>query len=415
MANVLILSLVFPPDGVSTAQIMGELGADLSSRGHRVTVLTTSPHYNRDPEAEARQPIRNYWGPILRKSEYKGMQVYHACMPRKGKSIVLRLLAWGGFHKISILAGMTIVPRPDVILAPSPPLTIGVCAWILSKFHRAPYIYNVQEVYPDIAVNLGALRNRWLIGVLHSLERFVYRKAGKITVIAPRMLQRLIEKGVPPGKLKLVPNFVDIGDLSPLPKDNDFSRRHDLRDKFVVSYAGNMGPAQDLESFIDAAALLQDETRIHFLLTGDGILREALAARVRVLGLRNFTVLPYQPYSLIPQIYAASDLCLVPQAVETGCDAIPSKVYRIMACARPVLASTEPDSDLAHLVRDAGCGSTVLPGSQEALAGVVREAFRDRTRWREMGESGRVHVVENYSRETVTGRYHDLIREAANA
>ena len=414
MANVLILSLVFPPDSVSTAQIMGELAKDLESQGNKVTVITTFPHYNRDSEAESRQPIRNYWGPVLRKSDYRGIPVYHTFMPKKGKNVFLRLLAWGVFHQVSIMAGMATIPRPDVILAPSPPLTIGVCAWILGKYHRAPFIYNVQEVYPDIAVRLGALRNKWLIGRLHQLESFVYRKAKRVTVIAPRMRQRLLEKGVPSDKLEVVPNFVDIGDLSPLPKDNDFSRQHGIHEKFVISYAGNMGPAQGLENFIEAAVLLQGEQDVHFVMMGDGILRESLMEKVAQLELSNFTFLPYQPYSMMARIYAASDVCLVPQAIETGCDAVPSKVYRIMACARPVLATTDPESDLANLIKDAGCGVIVPSGSPSDLAGVILKAYRDQARWREMGQAGRAHVVEHYSRHAVTGRYHVLIQTMAN-
>jgi colanic acid biosynthesis glycosyl transferase WcaI len=389
---------------------MGELAVDLQAKGHQVTVLTTTPHFNRDPEAESRQPIRNHWGPVLRRSDFHGIPVYHTFMPRKGKSILLRLLGWSGFHLISAAAGMTTVSRPDVIIAPSPPLTIGVFAWILGKFHGAPFLYNVQEIYPDIAVRLGALRNKRLIGLLERLERFVYRKGKIIAVIAPRMRQRLLEKGVPSDKVEVVPNFVDVGDLSPLPKDNDFSRRHGIQEKFVVGYAGNMGPAQGLEGFIDSAALLRDEPGIHFMMMGDGILREPLGKRVEKLGLDNFTFLPYQPYSTMPQIYAASDICLVPQTALTGCDAVPSKVYRIMACARPVLATTDPESDLAHLIKDAGCGETVPPEDASGLADVIRKAYRDQPRWNEMGRAGRAHVVEHYSRPAVTRQYHDLIQ-----
>ena len=291
---------------------MGELGEDLQAKGHNVTVLTTSPHFNRDAEAEWRQPLRNHWGPVLRRSDYHGIPVYHTIMPRKGKSITLRLLGWTGFHLISTAAGMTTVSRPDVIIAPSPPLTIGVSAWILGKFHGAPFIYNVQEIFPDIAVRLGALRNKRLIGLLEHLERFIYRKGEKIAVIAPRMRQLLLGKGVPSDKVEVVPNFVDIDNFSPLPKDNEFSRQHGIQEKYIVSYAGNMGPAQGLESFIDSAGLLRDETEIQFMMMGDGILRESLKKRIEKLGLNNFTFLSYQPYSTMSQIYAASDICLVP-------------------------------------------------------------------------------------------------------
>jgi colanic acid biosynthesis glycosyl transferase WcaI len=357
---------------------MGELANDLESQGHMVTVLTTRPHYNRDSEVESRQPIRNYWGPVLGKSDFRGIPVYHTFMPKKGKNVFFRLLAWGGFHQVSIVAGMTIVPRPDVILAPSPPLTIGVCAWILGKYHHAPFIYNVQEIYPDIAVRLGALRNKWMIRALQYFESFIYRKAKRITVIAPRMRQRILEKGVSPDKLEVIPNFVDIGDFLPLPKDNDFSRQYEIHEKFVVIYAGNMGPAQGLESFIEAAVLLQSEPGIHFMMMGDGILRDSLKKRVEQSRLGKFTFLPQQAYSMIPRIYAASDVCLIPQAVETGCDAVPSKVYRIMACARPVLANR---SRIRLGSFDQRCRLWENGTSERAsTADAIYKAYRDQTR-----------------------------------
>lgn len=410
MARVLILTLVFPPDGVSTAHVMGDLAQDLKSRGHEVSVVTTMPHYNRDLEAEHRQPIERHWTQVLGKSDYHGIPVYHAFMPRKGRSKVLRLLGWAGFHLIGTLAGMAAVSRPGVILAPSPPLTIGLGAWALSRFWRAPYIYNVQEIYPDIAIRLGIVRARWLIRLLLQLESQVYRNASRVTVIAPRMLKNLLRKGVPPDKVIVIPNFVDVANFCPLPKENDFSREHNLHEKFVVNYAGNLGPAQGLEGFIEAAARLQTQTHIHFVMMGDGILREALRSDVVRRQLLNFTFLPYQPYALMPQIYASADLCLVPQTAETGYDAVPSKVYRIMACARPVLAATDTDSDLAHLVEEASCGAVVRPGDAQELASVITRACQNRELRRAKGLAGRNHVVMHYSRSSVTQRYHDLIQ-----
>lgn len=409
MAEILLLSLVFPPDSVSTAQIMGELATDLCKRGHRVTVITTLPHYNRDLENERNQPMRPKWGPILRQSDYHGMTVYHILMPPKGRSILLRLLAWLFFHILSVIAAVILVPRPSVILAPSPPLTIGLCAWLLGMWHHVPYIYNVQEIYPDIAIRLGAIRNRCIINLLCRIEKFVYSKAAAVTVIASRMRTQLLLKGVPNEKVHIIPNFVDVSDMTPLPKDNEFSRKYNIYDKYVVSYAGNMGPAQGLDYFIDAADILQDETGICFLMMGDGILRESLQQKVDQYNLRNLVFLPYQRYSLMGQAYAASDLCLVPQAIETGFEAIPSKVYRIMACARPVLAVTDRNSDLAHLVIDALCGAYVLPGSADDLAKMIMNAYRNRQEWQKMGISGREHVIRHYTRETVTGQYHELI------
>jgi len=411
--HVVFISLVFRPDNVSTAHVMAELAADLVAAGHTVTVFTTTPHYNQDPGAEQAQPRRWVWGPLLQKSEYAGARVYHAWMPRKGPSVILRLLAWVWYHIVSTFAALALARRPHVILAPSPPLTVGLSSWALGRLKAVPFVYNVQEIYPDIAINLGALRNKTLIRATLTLERFVYRKARVITVIANRMRARLIEKGVPPEKVVVIPNFVNVDDLSPRPKDNPFSREFQLQDKFVVSYAGNLGPAQGLECFVDAARLLRDLPEVRLALIGDGMLAEPLRARAAALGLDNLLVLPHQPYSRVPDIYGTSDVCVVAQATATGSDAIPSKVYRIMASERPIIAATDRESDLAELVRAAGAGVVIPPESAAALAAAIGDALRDRAAWTARAAAGRAHVSGHYTRGRISRRYAELLEAAA--
>jgi len=414
VARILVLSLVFPPDGVSTAVILGELSADLKKAGHDVTVVTTVPHYNQDREAEARQPLTRVWGPLLYRSEFAGTRVLHVAMPKKTGSVIRRLLAWMQFHVLSLVVALALVRRIDVIVAPSPPLTVGVCAWLMGVFYRAPYVYNVQELYPDIAIALGALKNRWAIRILYGLERFVYARARFITVIAARMRGRILEKAVPPDKVRLIPNFVDVDEMVPLPKVNAFSRAHGLDSRIVVTYAGNMGPAQGLDSVLEAAALLKGERDLVFLLIGEGSEYSRLQALANDRGLTNVIMVGHQPYALVPQIYAASDFCLVPLALHTGSDAVPSKVYRIMACERAVIACASDGSDLAELVRSAKCGAVVAPGSAEALAAVIREAIREPGARAAMGRAGRAHVLAHYSRTAISAQYGALIREAVN-
>ena len=412
--HVVLLSLVFRPDNVSTAHVMAELARDLQGLGHHVTVFTTTPHYNSDPEAEAAQPLRPVLGRLLQTSEYHGIRVYHAWMPRKGRSVLLRLLAWVWFHGVSTLAALVLARNPSVILVPSPPLTTGVSAWVLGRLRSTAFVYNVQEIYPDIAINLGALKNPTLIRLTYALERFVYRRARAITVIAPRMRERLIEKGVPPAKVVVVPNFVDLGELSPRPKDNPFSRAFGVHDKFVVSYAGNLGPAQGLDCFVDVARLLRDRPQVMLLLIGDGMLAEPLRARAAAQGLSNLRVIPYQPYAVVPDIYGASDVCVVAQATATGSDAIPSKVYRIMACERPIVAATDARSDLAQLVRDAHCGAVIPAESADALSTAVRDALADPEAWRRRAAAGRAYVTAHYGRAAISRRYEALLQEVAD-
>jgi colanic acid biosynthesis glycosyl transferase WcaI len=234
-----------------------------------------------------------------------------------------------------------------------------------------------------------------------------------VTAIGEGMRRRIVAKAVPAEKVRLIPNFVDVDYMLPLPKDNAFGRQHGLVGSFVVTYAGNMGPVQGLHTILEAAALLAGEPGLLFVLVGEGSDQAHLRAAARDRDLANVMVLPHQPYELVPQIYAASDFCVVPLASRAGADAIPSKVYRIMACERAVLACTDADSDLGELVRAAGCGLVVPHGSADKLAEAVLEAKRSPLAAAAMGRAGRAHVLAHYSRAAVSALYEGLIREAA--
>jgi colanic acid biosynthesis glycosyl transferase WcaI len=300
---------------------------------------------------------------------------------------------------------VTTVRRVDVIVAPSPPLTMGVAAWLLGAWHRAPFVYSVQEIYPDIAIALGAVRNRTVIRALFALERFVYRRAARITVIADRMRQRLLEKGVPPERTVVVPNFVDTEALHAVPAPNTLTGELGLDGRFVVSYAGNLGPAQGLDVLLDAAARLRDLGDVVIVLIGAGGLWDTLRARIDSEGLTNVRLVPYQPFARVPEIYGMSNLSVVSQAVATGTDAIPSKIYRIMACGGAVLAATDPASDLGQLVTTAGCGFVVDQTSPPAIAEAIRRGHASRAGLAAMGEAGRQYVRTHFARPVVTARF----------
>jgi colanic acid biosynthesis glycosyl transferase WcaI len=410
MAQLLLLTLVFRPDNVSTAQLMADLAEGLQSLGHTVTVVTSKAHYNPDRAADAAQPRKMVWFGLLTQSSYRGMTVYHAWMPRKGVNKIYRIITWLGFHAVTTLASCVHVPRPQVVVAPSPPLTIGLSAWLIARFHRSRYIYNVQEIYPDVAINLGVVKSRRLINALLHLEQFIYKEAAAVSVISCRMRDRLLEKGVAPEKLALIPNFVDVGQFVPMERDNEFSRRHGFTGKFLISYAGNMGKPQHLETLLYAAAELLADARIHFLLMGSGSEVPELRDLVTQFKLRNVTFLDQQPYEIMPQAYAAADASYVPQAIGTSADGVPSKVYRIMSAARPVIASTDKGSDLDHLITAANCGAVLTTHDPLPLANLIRSAIDDVAAWRQKGANGRKHVLGVYDRQIVIAQYDSLVR-----
>lgn len=411
MARVLVLSLVFAPDGVSTAQLLSELAIDLQRAGHRLSVVTTQPHYNRDTVAEAAQPLTRRWGGLLFRSDFQGIPVIHTAMGRKRGGMAARLGGWLRFHALALVASLLLVERPDVVLVPSPLLTAGVLGWFVARVRGAEFVYNVQELYPDVAVKIGQLRHPLAIRALLALERFVYRHATVITVIGEGMRRAVVAKGAPAERVQLIPNFVDVELLRPGPTDNAFRREHGLGRAFVVSYAGNMGLAQGLDVLLDAAKLVGDQPDILFLFVGDGVLRERLMARARTMGLDNTRFVPHQPFSRVPEIYASSNLCVVTMIGTMAAEAVPSKFLRIMACGRPVLALADVESDLAREVTAAGAGVVVSPSSAEAVAQAVL-AFRDAPeRCETAGRAGVAYVSLHYARPVVTGRYVSLLRD----
>lgn len=410
MAKVLLLSLVFSPDGVSTSVLMSELAQELQQAGHELVVMTTTPHYNVEPEAVARQPLRPKWGKLLYQSDYHGIPVYHASIPVKGSRVGARLLDYLRFHAISTVAALRLARQCEVILVPSPPLTIGLSAWMIRLIRRIPFIYNVQEIYPDVAVHLGVLQNPNLIRFFELLEKFIYRQSHTITVISERFRERLLAKGVDPKKLVVIPNFVDTEFVAPGSRQNSFSQQHSLDDKFVVLYAGNIGLTQNFETILAAAQQLTDLPDVRFLVVGDGTRREWLAEQLAKGVYPNVMLLPYQPRSVVPQIYATSDVCLVPLKRGTGKETFPSKIYTIMAAKRPVIAATDPDSELADLVKRADCGWAILAEDVEALAQAVRAAYADQMERQEKAEQGYRYVLAHHSRQAVVGQYDRLIR-----
>lgn len=413
MADILLLTLVFAPDGVSTSVLMTELASDLHALGHTVTVLTTTPHYNVEPEARERQPLARMWGGLLYHSTYNDIPVYHAAIPVKGSRVSARLLDYLRFHLISALAGLLKLKPFDLILAPSPPLTIGLEAWFLSLVKRAPFIYNVQEIYPDVAVSLGVLKNPRVIAWMERLERFTYARASVVSVISEKFRLRLLQKGVPPAKLRVIPNFVDTTFASPGERRNPFSAAHHLDGRFVVLYAGNIGLTQGFETILAAARQLQDIPDLTFLIVGDGTRRAWLEAELARDPAHNVRLLPYQPRSAVPNLYATGDLCLVPLKKGTAQETFPSKIYTIMASGRPVLVSADPGSELEAIVEQSGCGWAVPPDDADRMAGAIREAYANRQEAATRGANGRAYVVAHYSRQAVVQQYDALIREVA--
>lgn len=401
---------MFSPDGVSTGYLMKELALQLRGLGHDVTVLTTTPHNNLDPIAAAAQPIlQRYWLGQLQYSECDGIPVWHVKLPWKGQRLWLRALDFVRFHVVSLAANLRKTGRQDIVISTSPPLTIGVISWLLAARWGAPSVYKVAELYPDLAIRQGVVRGRLLIAFFKWLERFVYARNAAIVAIADQFGHVISARGVSDAKLHVISDFVDTDLYRPLPRDNEFAVANGLVDPFVVLYGGNIGRVQDWKSVLGAAERLS-ALPIRFVIVGGGARRAWLHDEVRARNLNNVTLMEYQPSEMMPTINASCDIGIIPMTKVGALDGFPSKVYTILASAKPVLASTGRDSEMAELLREAQCGRIVEPEDPEAYAHAVKRAFDDRRDLPREGQRGRTFVEAHYSKQAIGRQYDRLIR-----
>lgn len=414
MARVLIHSLLFTPDAVSIAYLLRDLARELCRHGHEVQVLTTTPHYTVTEAELTRQPLRPRLGRLIYESDVDGIKVIHISVPPKKASIGSRVRGSLQFQALALLWALFREKRFDVVLAPTQPLTMGLSTWFLAKVRGGVSIANVQDIFPDNLIRAGKIRNPLLIKCLRGLERFVYNHNSATTVITQSFCRTLRDRMRDPGRLRVIPNFVDVDLYHPLPRQNEFSREHRLDDRFVVSYAGNIGHGQDMEPLLVAAERCRD-IRLTVMIIGEGIRRPWVEQEVRKRSLDNVLLLPYQPREKIPLLNASSDIGTVLLDSHIKDAAFPSKLCTVMACGRPVLVSADPGSDMAHVVREARCGRFVPCGQPERFAEAVRQAYAEREELRMEGVRGREWAETHFAREAVGRQYHELITELMDA
>jgi colanic acid biosynthesis glycosyl transferase WcaI len=409
MAKILIHSLVFSPDGVSTAYLYTELAIELKRLGHDVTVLTTTPHFNVDPEQQRQQPLVRKKGEWLFKSEIEGIPVWHIAMPQKAADTGARMRHMLFFHIGALRFALQHGGKYDIVLSPSPPLTIGAVSCLIGKRCGAKSIYNVQELYPDFAVNQGVIKNPFLIWCLRKLEAFVYARSERIITIGEKFREAVVSRGVSGSKVITIPNFVNLDLYRPLPRDNPFAREHDLVGRFVVMYAGNIGLAQYWHPMLEAAE--RTGTEAFFVVIGDGSRKDWLAKEIKRRGLSNMLILDYQPRAKMAEINASSDVATIIMDTRVEDDGFPSKIYTTMACARPTVVCCSEGSELARIVREAKCGRWAKAGQIDDYINALMAYRRDPRLIVTEGAAGRAFVEARYSRKAVAGLYHAMIQD----
>jgi putative colanic acid biosynthesis glycosyltransferase WcaI len=301
--------------------------------------------------------------------------------------------------------------QPDVVVCMTDPPVVGDVGLVVARRFRVPLVVISQDVFPEIAVQLGRLENPVVVNLLRSLIRIYVRRADRIVAIGETMRERLVEKGARRERITVIPNWVDTTKVAPAPKDNPWAQEHGLQERFVVMHSGNIGHAQNLDALVRSTTFLRDLEDLTVAIVGGGARHAALSELVERLEADAVRFLPYQPRELLSHSLSSADLHVVGLARGLAGYVVPSRLYGILAVGRPVLVAAEAESETAQLVLRIGCGVVVPPGRPELLAEAIRRAHSDEYALEEMGRRGRDYVVAEADRLVAVGRYERLLTE----
>lgn len=403
--RILFLGQCYAPEDVSAAVLITELATDLVKRGHQVTVITGAPSY---PYGRVFKGYRNRFYSTEMLDGVRVIRTWSYISP--STKITPRLLHYGTYSVTAFYGGL-FAGRPDAIFSYSPPLPLGLSAWLLSRIWRVPWILQLEDLYPDAAIAAGVMKDKFLIDFFRGIEQFLYRHAHRISVISQSFRQNLLSKGIPDSKIEFIPIWADPDAVCPMQKQNTFRREHNLNGKFVVMYAGNIGLTSCLEDVLCAAEILREKKDIQFVIIGEGVKKRFLEAETRARQLNNILFLPFQPREKFSEMLAAADIGLVTLNESASLSSLPSKIFNVMASARPILAVSPPGSEMMQIVDAAGCGWNVPPGLPERLAEIIVQLKERESDLIQMGKNGRICLEKNYSRNRCVDAYEKMLTE----
>lgn len=377
-----------------------EMALRLAERGHRVTVIASQVSYLTGKAKPA--PAEEHAGPanrvtILRAYTYKALH----------RSFVHRVLSFFSFMLSSFWIGLK-VKQVDLVWGTSPPIFQGVTAWALARLKRIPFLFEVRDLWPAFAIDVGVLRNPILIRASKWLERFLYRRADRLMVNSPGFIEHVTQRGA--RQVELVPNGADAAMFDPYATGAAFREDFDLQGKYVLVYAGAHGLSNDLEVVLEAARELPDHPQVMIVLLGDGKEKPALMAKAAEMKLENVRFIPPLPKARMAQALAAADACIaILKPIPMYATVYPNKVFDYMAAGRPVVLAI--DGVIRQVIEAAEAGVYVPPGDAHALAEVIRQLADQPKQGRAMGLCGRQYVEAHFNRPDLAGKLASLIEE----
>lgn len=406
--KILYVSQYFPPEMGAPAARVVELARHWVRAGHDVSVLTGFPNHPTGVVPPEWQPrLRN----LVYREEVDGIKVVRTwLLPLPNRKPYERILNYSSFCVSAALRGLDL-PRPDIIIATSPQLLVGLSGWWISFWKRVPLVFEVRDLWPESlsAIGMGT-DSSFLQRALSPVADFLYRKADHIVVVTPAFKDHLIQFWkVQSSKISIVENGVETERFAPTALETDLRGQLQLEGKFVVGYIGTMGMAHGLDTLVKAASELQvTHPRIMFLLVGEGADKDRLKVELQSRSLSNICVVDQQPRERIPAYVCACDVCLVLlKKTELFKTVIPTKLLEFMSCGRPVILGV--DGQARKVLEEAQGGIAIEPENSNDLVRVIRELADDCEARKAYGFNGRRYITERCSREQTAEDYIDVL------
>jgi colanic acid biosynthesis glycosyl transferase WcaI len=392
--RLLVLNQYYWPGVEATAHLLSELCAALAEE-FDVTVVTG--RIERDG--------------VLGRTVRDGVEIVRVPSTAYDRSrLSLRALNYLTYLGGSLLEALR-AERPDLVLCMTDPPVIADVALAVARRFGVPLVVVSQDVFPEVAVELKRLDNPAVVGALRRAVRLYLERADRVVAIGETMRRRLIDKGAPPDRVVVIPNWVDTSTLVPRARDNDWAREHGFTDRFVVMHSGNIGHAQNLDALIRAGTFLRDLDRLMIAMIGGGARRDELKQLVLTLAVDSVQFMGYQARENLPDSLSSADVHVVGLAAGLSGYVVPSRLYGILSVGRPVIAAADADSETARVVESVGCGVVVPPGRPELLAEQIRLAYEGALDLEAMGARGREWVTREADRGVAVARYRTLLRE----
>ena len=392
MKNILIIADVYPPEVSSAAHLMKELAEGLKKRGNNIWIITTYPKYYLPKELNS-QKIQLF-------SDEAGIKVIRVkTPPLKKVNFVIRgisqlLLPFLFFQKAKKL----IKEKLDIVIIYSPPLPLATIGIKIKKYFGAKFILNIQDIFPQNAVDLGILKNKLLIRFFEAIEKNVYKNADLITFHSEGGRRFLIEKkSVPESKIITLSNWIDLVPYQNLNRNISFRKKWDLQGKFIFLFAGIMGPAQGLEFLIKIAKEFSSIKEIVFLLVGDGMEKEKIEQMIRHYALSNVIIKSFVSKDDYPYLAKEVDVGLVCLSSKNKTAFIPGKVLGYMAASKPIVAFLNQESDGFGVIQEAKCGYAVKVEDINKAVKIVRKIYDEKDKLEELGNNGFKYALNNFT------------------